>query len=491
MDHKYQPNFRVLSPETISRVLGEAMLLLQSPGVRVGSQEAIELLQSSGATVNAMDGIAHIPEELVLKSLDTVPRAFSLFDRNGKISVEYSGDKVHFNPGSSGVNILDAESLEHRPSHSADLVNIIKITENLQVYDAQSTAVICHDVPEEIGDFYRLYLVLLLSQKPIITGAFSSKTSDVMFELLKIVSGSAENSGEKPRAIFDVCPSPPLNWTHFAAQNLIDLSRAGIPAQIVSMPLSGAASPVTLIGSIIQHAAECLSGITIHQLANPGAPIVWGGAPAQFEMRSGTTSVGSVETTLIVAGYAQVAKSMNLPTHAYLGATDSKLVDAQAGMESATSAAFGVLSGVNMISGPGMLDFLACQSLEKLVIDAEIIANTRRLLTGVDQSKDTLDLNYYENFEFPGNFLKEKLTRQRYREEYYLPSPVIDRSSLREWKENQSTDAFRRAKSEVARLISNYQNPVLDQGKIQEMTDLVSSHARIAGMDKLPSIKQT
>ena len=489
MDHKFQPNFRVLSQETISRVLGEAMVLLQSPGVKVGSQEAIELLQSSGATINVKDSIAHIPEEMVLKCLETVPRAFSLFDRNGKNSVEYSGDKVHFNPGSSGVNILDADSLQHRPSHSADLVNIIKIAENFPVYDAQSTAVICHDVPEEIGDFYRLYLVLLLSQKPIITGAFSTNTSDVMFELLKIDSGSAKISGKQPRAIFDVCPSPPLNWTHFAAQNLIDLARAGIPAQIVSMPLSGAASPVTLIGSIIQHTAECLSGITIHQLANPGAPIVWGGAPAQFEMRSGTTSVGSVETTLIISGYAQVAKSMNLPTHAYLGATDSKLVDAQAGMESATSAAFGVLSGINMISGPGMLDFLACQSLEKLVIDAEIIANTRRLLTGIDQSEDTLDLNYYENFEFPGNFLKEKLTRQRYRDEYYLPSPVVDRGSLREWKENQSTDAFRRAKSEVTRLISNYKPPLLDQGRIQEMTDLVASHARKAGMDQLPSIK--
>ena len=126
------------------------------------------------------------------------------------------------------------------------------------------------------------------------------------------------------------------------------------------MPLTGAASPVTLIGSIIQHTAECLSGITIHQLANSGAPIVWGAAPAQFDMRAGTTSVGSVETTLLVSGYAQIAKSLDLPTHAYLGATDSKLIDAQAGLESATSAVFGVLSGINMISGPGMLDFLAC-----------------------------------------------------------------------------------------------------------------------------------
>ena len=487
MDPSFKPGFHVLSQETISRVLERGFELLKSPGIKVGSDEAIELLASSGAQVHA-DGVISIPEDLVQSSLDSVPRSFSLFDSSGREAITYSGDNVHFNPGSSGVNMLDSDTLQHRPSNSGDLVNIIKITESLPVYDAQSTAVICHDVPEELGDFYRLYLVLLLSQKPVVTGAFSNKTNAVMIELLKIASGNNGNISEKPRAIFDVCPSPPLNWTDFGAQNLIDLARAGIPAQIVSMPLAGAAAPVTLIGSIIQHAAECLSGITIHQLANPGAPIVWGGAPAQFEMRAGTPSVGAVETTLIISGYAQVGKSLHFPTHAYLGATDSKLVDAQAGIESATSAAFGVLSGINMISGPGMLDFLACQSLEKLVIDAEIIATTKRLLTGINQSKDLLEFDYYEKFEFPGNFLKEKITRKLYREEFYLPSPVIDRGSLREWKENQSRDIFIRARQAAREIISNYNQANLDNQIIHTMTELVSSYARQAGMDQLPII---
>jgi hypothetical protein len=89
------------------------------------------------------------------------------------------------------------------------------------------------------------------------------------------------------------------------------------------------------------HAAECLSGITIHQLANPGAPIVWGGAPAIFDMRKGTTPMGAVETAMIDASYAEVGKSLYLPTHCYLGASDSKLVDAQAGLESGMSALLG------------------------------------------------------------------------------------------------------------------------------------------------------
>jgi len=486
-----QPELRVLSPDTISRVLEKAVEILKSPGIKVGSNAALELLHSSGATIDSENMLAQIPEELILKCLGTVPRSFSLFSADGETAVDYAGNKTHFNPGSSGVHILDSDTLVHRPSKSADLVDIIKIAETLPEYDAQSTAVICHDVPEEIGDFYRLFLVLLLSKKPVITGAFSTQTNHVMLELLKIESGGSDQLASKPRAVFDVCPSPPLNWTDFGAQNLMDLARMEVPAQIVSMPLSGAAAPVTIIGSIIQHSAECLSGITIHQLAKPGAPIVWGGAPAQFDMRHGTTSVGSVETTLIISGYTQIAKSLGLPTHAYLGATDSKLVDAQAGLESATSATFGVLSGINMISGPGMLDFLACQSLEKLVIDAEIIANAKRIRKGIEQHNDALELDYYENFEFPGNFLKEKLTRKLYREEFYLPSAVIDRDSLRAWKENKSLDTFERAKKQVAGLISSYDAPQVDDLKVNEMTRLVATYARQAGLDELPALNRT
>lgn len=480
------PIFQILSAESLPRIFGEALHLLQTPGIMVGSKAAIDLLHSSGAEIYSREGIVRIPEELALQAIDSVPKNFSLFNRGGKACVTYSGDAVHFNPGSSGVHILDSETLEHRPSQSRDLITLIKLAENLSAYDAQSTAVICHDVPEEIGDFYRLYLVLQYSGKPVVTGAFTNQTTEVMFELLKIDSISGEDIGSKPRAIFDVCPSPPLNWTDFASQNLIELARAKIPAQIVSMPLAGAAAPITVIGSIVQHAAECISGITIHQLANPGAPIVWGGAPAQFDMRSGTTSVGAVETTLMVCGYAQMGKFLDLPTHAYLGATDSKLVDVQAGIESASSINFGILSGINMISGPGMLDFLACQSPEKLVIDAEVIANAKRIQRGIDQAADPLALAHYEDFEFPGNFLKHKLTRQLYREEHYLPSKLIDRNSLRQWKEEGKRDTYLRAKDQVKNLLANYQPPELDPHQVREMTRLVSSIAHKAGMENLP-----
>ncbi len=262
----------------------------------------------------------------------------------------------------------------------------------------------------------------------------------------------------------------------------MELARAGIPAQMVSMPLPGAAAPVTLLGAVVQHAAECLSGIVIHQLAQPGAPIVWGGAPAVFDMRKGTTPMGAIETAMIDASYTQVGKSLHLPTHTYLGASDSKLVDAQAGMESGMSALVGGLAGINMISGAGMLDFLACFSLEKLVVDAEAIAMTMRLLRGVEVHTETLATAMFEGINFKGEFLKQKVTRQLFAIEQQLPSAVIDRASVRGWKEDGGKDTYGRAKDRVQALLGEYREPEGFQDQRAELNQMVKRLASGAGM---------
>jgi trimethylamine:corrinoid methyltransferase-like protein len=116
-----QPNLQVLAPEILPRVIDEAIRLLRTPGVKVGSPEAINLLHSSGAQVNMNNGIVQIPEELILKSLETAPHDFYLYNADGIPTVHYSDNRVHFDPGSSGVHILDSESLVHRPSKTEDL----------------------------------------------------------------------------------------------------------------------------------------------------------------------------------------------------------------------------------------------------------------------------------------------------------------------------------------------------------------------------------
>ena len=338
-----RPRFEILEPALIERILDEALQLLREPGVKVEEPEAIALLVAGGATVDG-DRV-RIGEPMVRRALDTVPHAFDLFDRAGRPAVRYGQGVVHFDPGSSGVAVLDPETLDTRQSQAADLARLIRVADALPAYDAVSTAIVCHDVPTGIGDLYRLFVVLVHSSKPIVTGAFTPRGTDIMLDLLALDAGGRAALAEKPRAVFDVCPSPPLTWSEFACRNVMDLARAHVPAELISMPLAGVAAPVTLVGAIVQHAAESLAGVVLHQLAEPGAPIVWGGAPTIVDMRTGSTPMGAIETSMIDAGYAAVGKSLGLPTHAYLGATDAKVIDAQAGLETGMTALVGGARG--------------------------------------------------------------------------------------------------------------------------------------------------
>jgi trimethylamine--corrinoid protein Co-methyltransferase len=252
------------------------------------------------------------------------------------------------------------------------------------------------------------------------------------------------------------------------------------------MPLAGVAAPVTLLGSVVQHTAESLSGMTIHQLTKPGSPIVWGGAPAIMDMRHGTTPMGAVETAMIDAACAQVGKSFGFPTHTYMCASDAKVVDYQAGMESSTTAMIGALAGINMISGAGMLDFLACMSTEKLLIDAEAIGMAKRMLKGMQVHTDPLAADMYDGINFKGEFLKQRITRQLLKEEQYMPSAVIDRGSIRTWQQMGATDTFMRAKTQLQDLLNTYQPPDLPSEQVAELESMVSGLAKEAGMDQLP-----
>ena len=485
-----QPKLSLLDDELIARIIEEAYQLMIKPGIKVQNAEARKLLDEAGALVDEETMIVKIPEQIVKKALETVPRQFNLFDYEGNPTVQYGGDAVQFDPGSSGIAILIPETLEHKTSETEDLIRILKVAESLPQYDAQSTAIVCHDVPKDIHDLYRLYLVMLYSKKPIVTGAFTNKTVHHMIDMLAIFAGGHDNLREHPRAIFDVCPSPPLIWSNFGAGQLIALAHAGIPAEIVSMPLAGAAAPVTLLGAVTQHAAECLSGITIHQLAHPGSPIVWGGAPSTFDMRKGGTPFGSVETGMIDSSYAQVGKSLGLPTHAYLGATESKVLDMQAGLESGMGALIGALSGINMISGGGMLDSLLCQSPEKLVIDAEGIAMAQRMLQGMKIHTETLATGFYEGINFKGgDFLKQRITMQLFQKEQHMPGKVIDRDSMRGWKASGSMDTFTRARIRVTEILATYKRPELDPDKVNQLHTYVLDLAKQAGLEHLPFIE--
>jgi len=483
-----KPVFNLLSDQIIEKILDEARLLLKDPGVRVHNREALSMLAEAGARVDFEKQIALIPEEIIFNAMETAPKEFHLYSLDGSEAVKYGGDAIQFDPGSAAISILDSETGRQRQPVTMDFVNFVKLVEMLPQIDAQSTAMICVDVPEEIGDLYRLYLALLYMSKPIITGAFRKDTWWVMKDLLAATAGGEKALADKPIAVFDVCPSPPLLWSDLTCQNMIDCARYGIPSELVSMPLTGATSPVTLLGAVVQHAAECLSGVVICQLAKSGAPIIWGGSPAAFDMRQGTTPMGAVETWMIDCAYTEVGKSLGMPTHAYLGMSDAKLVDAQSGLESSGGALLASLAGVNMISGAGMLDFESCQSNEKLVIDAEIIGMAKRLIKGLEAREDTLALELIRKHGHKADYLSDPHTLKWFSQEQYIPSNVIDRGAYDTWLGEGGLDITQRAKSRAHKLINEFQPPEKDSSLLSELKKITEKAAAQFGMEKLPAL---
>jgi len=484
------PKLELLDSNLVSQIISEGIALLENPGIRVHNQEALEILANAGAKVDFQARIACIPENITRQALKTAPHEFTLFDLNGNPAVHYFGDKIHFDPGSGGLTIIDSQTERPRLPVTNDLIKFVKLVETLPQVDAQSTAFICSDVVPEIGDLYRLYLALNYMNKPIITGAFRKDTWWTMKEMLSAVAGGDQALALKPTAVFDVCPSPPLLWSDTTCQNLIDCARFSIPAQLISMPLAGATAPVTLAGAVVQHTAESLSGVVIHQLVKEGAPIVWGGSPAIFDMRQGSTPMGAVETWMISSAYVQIGKVLGLPTHAYMGMSDAKIVDAQCGLESMGSNFVAALSGANIISGCGMLDLESCLSFEKLVIDAEMIGMVKRFVKGIEVRDDPIALSLMQKSGHKGNFLSLPHTRKWYREEQYLPSEVIDRASFEGWKSRGEKSTFERARDRAEKLIATYQPTTITEELRQELRAITLRAAQTFGMQSLPPLPQ-
>ena len=481
-----RPRLRMFSDEQVATIVEDALAVLATVGFEVENAEAQASLREAGVRESA--GRFFATEDAVRNRLSAVPSRVVVFDRGGEAALDLGGDRVHFDPGSAAIHFLDPVTGRHRPPLTSDLCHLAWVAQACRNIAGQSTALVPSDVPEEMGDRWRLYVALLNSTKPVVTGTFRKDGFAVMKAMLAAIRGGEAALAEKPLAIFDCCPSPPLKWSDLTCQALLDCARARIPAELVSMPLGGATSPVTLREMVVQHAAESLSGVLLHQLAGPGAPIVWGGSPAAFDMRHGTTPMGAIETMMVDAGYAQVGKHLGMPTHAYMGMSDAKVVDWQTGMESGLGAVIGALAGINLISGPGMLDFESCQSLEKLVLDDQLAGMALRLVRGVSHDSAPDAVNLIRQVVELGGFLGHRHTRDNFRKELLIPGKLIERGTYDSWEAAGALGAAEMARREVESILARGNPSPLAEDLRDELDALIRAEARRLGITAPPEL---
>ncbi len=482
-----RPITQLLPDELRDRIIAEAREVLCKLGVEVHNPAVLRMLAERGARVDENTCCARLTDEILDRVLATVPHSFKLYDVLGNQTHEFAVANVYFTPGSTSLNILDSETGEMRRPTTADYIRYVKLVSGLEHIASQSTALIPDDVHESISDSYRLYLSLLYCEKAVVTGAFTIESFEVMKDMQLAVRASESALRAKPLTIFSCCPTAPLKWTEVTSQNLVDCARWMIPVELISMPLSGFMAPVTLVGSLIQQAAENLSGVVISQLTNPGAPMLWGGSPAIFDIRFETTPMGAVETMMLDCANSEIGKHLGMPTQSYIAFSDAKQLDAQAGLESSMGATLAALSGINSISGPGMLDFESCQSLEKLVVDNEICGMTYRLLRGIEPHEDFPSLPLFEELRNKKQLLIAPHTRRYLREEITFPGAVIDRANRERWHEEGALSLGKRATQEVDRIVAGYRPSRLPDETKRHLTQLMQREAERYGMESLPA----
>jgi trimethylamine--corrinoid protein Co-methyltransferase len=293
-----------------------------------------------------------------------------------------------------------------------------------------------------------------------------------MGELMERFRDGRAELRAKPMAIFTCCPNTPLRWGEDPLCNMIDCAEWGIPVEIVPVLLLGMISPVTPIGALVLHTAEVLSGLAIMQRVHPGTPVIFGGAPASFHMRLLTNPMTAVEALQVYCGYAQVAKHLGLPCQAYMALSDAKFNDAQAGMETGVGAFLAALAGFNSISGPGMLDYVNCFSLEKLVFDDEVVAHAQRFVRPVIVKQDLPAQPLIEELVRDRHLLTSEHTLTYWPDELYLPGPMVDRTNWDQWQEQGARSWRSRAVETVEETLAAYDEAPLDDSLHRDIQDM-------------------
>jgi trimethylamine--corrinoid protein Co-methyltransferase len=397
------------------------------------------------------------PPDVVDRAIASAPKSFTLYSREGQPHAELGGNNVHYVPGSSGLKILDHRTGETRLSNSTDFVEYARLCDGLEHIAYLATAFSTNkDIESQVSDAWRLYMLLTTSRKPMVSGAFTEHGVPRMRDMMQLFRRDRADLIAKPMAIFTITATGNFRFGEDSCQNMIDCVEAGIPIEIVPVTLMGLIAPVTLVGALVFHVVDVLTGITMAQMIRPGAPVLFGGAPATFHMKSASSPMAAIEAQHLNVAYVAVAKSLGLPTQAYMALSDGKFLDAQAGGETFSSALLAALAGVNSVSGPGMLDFVLTFSLPKLVFDNEVCGQCLHFVRDLHEIEDLPAQQLVDDVIANDHLITSPHTLQHWPKELYLTDQVIDRENRETWQKAGSKELYQRACDEVETRLAGY-----------------------------------
>jgi trimethylamine--corrinoid protein Co-methyltransferase len=246
----------------------------------------------------------------------------------------------------------------------------------------------------------------------------------------------------------------PLKLSTLPVKIMLECVRNKIPVALSGAPMAGSTSPLTMAGTLAQCHAEQMAGITLCQLVNPGAPLLYGGIPGRADLRSMNYCGGAVECGMMNAAIHQLAHHIQVPNYNSSGLSDSKVPDAQAGWEKGMTTLLAAMGGSNYVHhAAGMLESMLGVAYEQFVLDDEIIGMTRRVLQGITVDPEHLAQEVIKEVGIGGEFITADHTFEHMYDEYYMGNGITDRSDRATWSQAGELDAWLRARKMVSSIL--------------------------------------
>ena len=444
--------YHVLSEKEISQIHETSIRVLGKVGFEINYPPALELFEKSGARVDHDLRRVYVSRELVSRCIKQAPAEFVFYGRQKGKNITIGGKRVHFGSGGLALYVLDLER-NKRPGTIRDVADLARLADKLEHLDFFIIPVYPHDINIDAVDINSKYQAFLNTGKPVMGGIFSKQGLDDMIKIASIVAGGLEKLQRRPFIGFISSITSPLKISSESAELIMEVASYGLPLATSTAPAAGATAPATLAGTLVQQNAEALMGVILTQLVNPGTPVLYSAVPVTMDMRTMSFLMGSIESGLMNAAITQMAHYYRLPCYITVGTTDSKVPDAQAAHESASTAMLAALAGGNFIHEAfGMLDGAMTVSYAQYVIDNDIVGSCLRTLRGIEINRDTLAFDIIARVGPGGNYLSDEHTVKYMRTESYSPR-ASDRQHYQHWIDAGSKDSWKRAEEVAAQLI--------------------------------------
>jgi trimethylamine--corrinoid protein Co-methyltransferase len=329
------------------------------------------------------------------------------------------------------------------------------------------------DVTPVLSPVYEFAEMVTNTTKPVIAWANDLDTLNDIYQVALAVVGSRRDFSDKPIFCLFVSYESPLHHLREPLANMLWATEHGIPIVYIGGPTVGLESPFTGASALVIHLAAALSGLAIVQLKRPGTPVVIAGIPAAMDLRNARPAYGSPELSLYSAAATDLANYLGLPFMSTAGASESKLLDSQAAVESSLQILMSSLSGASLVHDVGFLDCADIGSLPLLVLVDEVIGMVKRIMRGIQVDRETIMLDLIEKVGPRGYFLSERQSASLSRVETWVPN-LIDRDAFEIWKKKGGKSMEDRINLKLQNILDTHTPAPLPSRTIARIKDILT-----------------